>query len=123
MINSRVREIKRAQKESLLLKTLSQFFWLIARDNPQLQRLTINRIRLSTDKSHVTVLFYTPGGKKAFDELLSTIILYKPSLRKALAQSIASRYTPEILFEYDAQFEKQCELEETLNKIKVEDKL
>ena len=121
MINSRVKEIKRAQKESLLLKTISKLFWEIAVDNPALQRLMINRIKLSSDKSHVTVLFYTSDGQKEFDELLPTLILYKPSLRKALAQSIPSRYTPDIVFKYDEQFVKQCELEQALDKIKVEE--
>ena len=121
MINSRVNSIKRAQKESLISRKISQFLLQITLDEPRLQELTVSRVQLSSDKSIVNIFLYTPKGKEAFDELFSLLLLYKPSLRKALSQAVPARYTPDLMFKYDVQFEKQCELEMTLNKLKTEE--
>jgi len=118
--NSRTSSIKRAQKESQLYRTISELFMKLAQDDPRLADLTINRVSLSNDKSLCRVYFYTAQGEAAFREKLPYLILYKPSLRKALAQSINARYTPQIEFAFDAQFEKQMELEGLLEKIKGE---
>lgn len=118
--NSRTSSIKRAQKESQLYRTISELFMKLAQDDPRLADLTINRVSLSNDKSLCRVYFYTAQGESAFREKLPYLILYKPSLRKALAQSINARYTPQIEFDFDSQFEKQLELEGLLEKIKGE---
>lgn len=121
--NSSVSAIKRAQKESLLLREISQLFLSISIDDPRVQNLTVNRVKLSSDKSVCSIFFYTPLGKEAFDELAGTLILYKPSIRRALAQRIAGRYTPNLVFKYDASFEKQQQLEKLLDSIDTEEPL
>ncbi|HZW60702.1 MAG TPA: ribosome-binding factor A [Candidatus Babeliales bacterium] len=123
MISKQQPHIKRAQKESLILKELSRFFMQITMDEPQLRSLFINRVKLSPDKSMCTVFFYTQEGESAFDKLMSILLLYKPSLRKALSSSIPSRYTPELTFKYDRTYEKQKRIEDLLEKIKEDDQL
>lgn len=117
MIHRRVSNVKHAQKEKLLLRKISELYHTASLDDPDLQGLSINRISLSPDKSHVIVYFYTPSGKAFFDEKFDRLKLYKPSLRAALSKEIASRYTPEIRFVFDEQFEKQQRVDEILLQI------
>ncbi len=120
---NQLKEIKRARKESLLLKEISNFFLRIAQEEPELQGLYISRVRLSTDYGICSVFFHTADGKAAFEEKLSLLILYKPSLRHAIAQAIKGRYTPNLIFKYDEIFDKQRKVDELIEKLKVEGKL
>lgn len=115
---TKISSIKRAQKASLLLRTISALLLETARDNPALVGLTITRVELSPDKGSVHVYFYTDKGLAGFKETLQDLKLYKPSLRAALARSIAGRYTPEITFKFDETFEKTQRLEHLLDAIK-----
>ncbi|NBQ17188.1 hypothetical protein EBU24_02640 [bacterium] len=112
--------IKRAQKSSLLLRSISNLFMKVAMDDARLQSIYVNRIELSPDKSHCYVYFCALGGETEFNDKLGTLILYKPSLRAALAQTIPSRYTPEIMFKFDTSAEKTQRIEMILEKIKHE---
>lgn len=116
-------DIRRAQKEALFFRELSQFFLRVTLDNPNLIGVHINSVKLSPDKSVCTIYFYSDKGEEDFREKLSELILYKPSLRKALSQAIPSRYTPQLVFKYDAQFEKQQKLEKLFDDLKQEGKL
>ncbi len=121
MSHSRVHDIKKAQKESYLLRTISQLFMRTAIDDPRLKDIFINRVDLSPDKGTCTVLFYTVHGKEYFRDILEVLKLYKPSMRKALSQELQSRYTPELVFKFDEQFEKQQKIEQLIEKVKVEE--
>jgi len=120
MIESKVRDIKKAQKERLLLREISTLFAQTARDDQRLVGLSINKVKLSPDKGMCYVYFYTPGGKEQFDHILEFLTLYKPSLRSALAKAIKGRYTPDLIFKFDDQFEKEDKLNHLLEKIKSE---
>jgi ribosome-binding factor A len=120
MTSPSVSDIKRAQKESLLLREISQLFLQASIDEKALQALSINRVKLSPDKGVCTVYFYTPRGQTFFDEILPVLKLYKPSLRKALSARIRARYTPELIFKYDEQYEKVMHIESLLEKVKRE---
>jgi ribosome-binding factor A len=123
MIGQRLRDIKRAKKESAFFRELSRFMLAIELDETRLRNLTLSKIALSSDGGTCTAFFYTPGGQEKFNELLEVLVLYKPSMRKALSQAIPSRYTPELIFKYDTQFEKQHRIEDILEKIKEEESL
>jgi ribosome-binding factor A len=120
-MDKNLHQIKRAQKEALLLRELSQLFLQISLDDPRLHGVTITRVDLSRDKAVCDMYFYIPGGLEAFDPIRSVLILYKPSLRKAIAQRIPSRHVPNLLFKYDDKFEKQMKLENALAQIKSEE--
>lgn len=121
-MNSSSGNVKRAQKESLLFREISQLFLQASLDDPKLQNITINRVALSPDKGLCTVFFYTPEGQDFFEqELLPIIGQYKASLRRALAARVQSRYTPDLIFAYDKQFEKQMRLEMLLEEVKKEE--
>lgn len=112
MINSSaVSEIKRAQKESQLLREISSMFHTVAMDDSRLSGLFVNRVELSTDKGWCTIYFYTNEGYEKYAEQLEVLKLYKPSMRKTLSSQIKARYVPNLKFEYDSKFEKQQRLE------------
>jgi len=113
-------ERRRAQKETLLRKELSKIFLDIKLNDPNFEDIFINRVRLSPDKGTVHVFFYSDKGEQYFQEKFPLLVLYKPSIRKALSQIVASRYTPEIVFKFDKTFEKQRSIEKLLDTIKEE---
>jgi ribosome-binding factor A len=123
MTKSRIQDIKRGQKESLLFKEISELFMKTALDDPKLAGLSINRVSLSPDKSFCTVYFYSAKGKADFEEKLELLKLYKPSMRKAIAKTIKGRYVPDLKFAFDEQFEKQQKVEELFEKLKREGQL
>jgi ribosome-binding factor A len=121
MTHKTVHDIKRSQKESTLYRIIAQMFLEIAQENPELQGLTVNRVKLSADKGACIVLFYSVYGKSYFEEKLPSLVLYKPSMRSAIAKTVPSRYTPELVFRYDDEFAKQTEVEQLLDRLKVEE--
>lgn len=123
MTNPRVREIKHAQKESQLLQEIGQLFVQMAQDEPDLAGLYVTRVKLSPDKGKCFIFIHTLGGIKEFEEKRPTLVLFKPSLRKALSQLIRGRYTPDLRFMYDAPLDKQRRVEDLIDKLKDEDKL
>lgn len=119
--NKRISSIKRAQKESLLSKKIAILLNQIAQDDANIAELMLNRVELSTDKGVATLYFYLPGGQEAFNKKVKALILYKPSLRSAIAKLVPSRYTPELVFRYDNTFEKELKINQLLDKIKHDD--
>ena len=120
-MNPNLRDIKRAQKESLLLRELSELFRRVIADEPQLMGLFVTRVKLSDDKSVCNIFFHSQKGPADFREKMATLLLYKPSIRKSVSQLLPSRYTPELKFKYDAQIEKQLRVEELLTKVSSSD--
>lgn len=110
--------VKRAQKESLLFREISQLFLQASMDDSRLQGLFVNRVHLSPDKSMCSVYFYSAQGEQYFKELLHTLTLYKPSMRKALAATIRGRYVPDLIFKFDKQFEKQQRIEALIEQVR-----
>ena len=112
MVNSSATSaIKRAQKESLLLREISNMYHSITMEDDRLSGLFVNRVELSSDRGWVTIYFFTLDGYEKFEEQLEILKLYKPSIRKGLASEIKGRYVPDLKFAYDAKFEKQQSLE------------
>lgn len=115
---SSLSHIKRSQKESLLLKEISRMLHELALDDKELAGIFINRVELSKNKGACIVYFYDPQGPATFEAKKNHLILYKPSLRKGVAMTLDGRYTPEIIFMYDHQFEKQQRIENLLEQVK-----
>lgn len=120
MIPPTISQKKRAQKERLLLREIAKLFMQASIDDPLLHDLIIRRVELSKDKSTCFVYFFSENGKQAFDEKLEHLKLYRPSMRKALADELQFRYTPDLRFVFDTKFEKQQSVEKLLDKLKEE---
>jgi ribosome-binding factor A len=123
MNNLKVQLIKKGRKESLLLREISKLVLQASLDDERLRGLFITHVVLSSDKGVCFVYFYSQGGEEDFKNKFEILKLYKPSMRKAIGQTIESRYVPELVFKYDSQFEKQKRVEELIEKLKKEGQL
>lgn len=123
MSRSSVSDIKRAQKESQILRIVSELVARTQADEPRLSGLMITKASLSEGKSFCSIYFYCAGGEAEFKEKLEILKLYKPSLRTALAKTLHGRYTPDFSFKFDATFEKTAKIEALFEKLKEENKL
>ena len=124
MQESNVRNIKRAQKESVLLHVIAELFLRAAMDDNSLSDLVVNRVKLSPDKRICYVYFYTNKGEAFFREnMLGALKLYRPSLRKAVANKVFGRYVPSFTFRYDESYEKQEKINLLIENLKRDGKL
>ena len=122
MISKNLRSVKRTQKETQLLREISNLILQLSLDEPAVRGLYVNRVNLSQDKSVCHIYFSDSDGEEKFREKVGHLILYKPSLRSALAKSLDQRYTPDLFFHYDKVSEKQKRIDELFNKIATENK-
>jgi ribosome-binding factor A len=120
---STVSTIKHAQKESQLTREISQRLLSVIVDDPRLAGLSVTRVKLSPEKGRCTVFFYSSGGEEDFKARLGQLILYKPSLRAALAKSLQARYTPDLTFVYDEYLEKTEKIDNLIERLKDEGRL
>lgn len=118
--SSRTSTIKRAQKESALFRQIASLMQQMTAEHASLAGLFVNRVELSSGKTLCTVYFYSAQGKKHFDALLPELKLYKPSLRKAVAQAMQGRYAVDLVFKFDEQFEKTQRIERLIETVKDE---
>lgn len=116
-------DIKRAQKEAYFFREIANLFRMIAIDDARLNGIFINKAHLSSDGGTCIVLFLAQNGRPEFEEKLKTLILYKPSLRAALAKMSSGRYTPNLLFKYDEGYEKTEKINLLIDRLKSEGKL
>ncbi len=123
MTSQRFRQVKHAQKESFFLKEIADLFLRISLDEKRLYGLYVSRVKLSPDRGKCTAFFHSPEGKSDFDEKLPILILYKPSIRSAIAKSLQSRYTPKLMFAYDSALDKQQQVNDLIDQLKKEGKL
>lgn len=100
------------------MRSISQLLMQISLDDPRIADVFINRVSLSDSKSVCAIYFYTPRGQDHFKEILKVLVLYKPSMRAAIAKIIDARYTPDLVFKFDEQFEKQLKLENLLDTVR-----
>ena len=119
MFRSSKGEIKQEKKKSLFFRELSVFIQKIAETEKSVADVFISRVELSDD-SGILYIFFSSLKEPAEDfyrEALEVLKLYKPSMRKALAQILQGRYTPELVFMYDDKFEKVRRVNELLDKV------
>jgi len=123
MDRRRQSEIKHAQRESFLLREISQYFIQIAQDEPRLSTLYIEQAKLSVDGSRCTFYFYSAKGKPEFEALLPLLILYKPSMRASLAKTASGKYVPQLVFAYAEHVDQQRKVNDIIENLKKEGKL
>jgi ribosome-binding factor A len=113
--------IKKARREAQLQKIVAGLLTQQSLDDALLRSLTVTRVELNDSRSVCYVLFYSPAGEADFKEKLGQLILYKPSLRKAIGDELQGRYVPDVVFKYDANLTKQLALEALIDKVTADD--
>ena len=110
--------VRREQKKTALFRMLSSLVQTITCDDAALSNLFVSKLELSDDTSICYVYFSTYTTKEAFEALLPKLILYKPSMRAALAKEFQTRYTPDLVFYYDTVKDKERAIHELLDQVK-----
>jgi ribosome-binding factor A len=108
---------KREQKTSLFFHEISSLVQQLSLDELDLSKVFVTRVRLSNDYKICFVYFSTYTDKAEFDKALKILKLYKPSLRRAMAQSVPGKYTADLVFLYDETKEKERKMNELLDKV------
>ncbi len=119
MSQSNVYEVKRERRKSLFLQEFSSLFQELLREEPSLIEVFVSKVDLSNDTGICYIYFATirEPGEEVFEKALETLKLYKPSLRKAFANRLKTRYAPDLLFVYDKAKEKERRINELLDKV------
>lgn len=128
MHKSTVADVKRERKKSLFLRELSVFIDTIAEEQPAVREVYLSRLELSADGGICYLYFAAiapldadqPGAEERYVHALDVLKLYRPSLRKALAHGLQARYTPELMFLFDAKREQLDRINELLDKVQFE---
>jgi len=123
-LSARMQYVKRERKKSFYLRELSALLSRLVQDEPSLLPLYFTRIELSEDGSqcYVYCAFLTAHdaveGERLFETgIRGTLVLYKASMRSALAAALASRYVPDLRFVFDTKKEKEQRVTDLLSKV------
>lgn len=119
-MHNKAHEIKRQQKKSLYLRTITQLLHPLIHEDKKIPPVFASRLELSKDSGICYVYFSSveTGDQKEVVELaIKMLILYKPSLRTALAKATQARRVPDLVFLFDEHFEKERRINELLDKV------
>jgi len=108
---------KRAARVADVIKNeLSMLLVQRARD-PHLQDISISRVKLSDDLRHAKVYYtmFQPQGKRKLVE--KSLFKAAGFMRSHLAKTLNLRFTPELRFWYDEEFEEVEKIERLLDDI------
>lgn len=116
------KNIKREQKKSLFFREVSSIIHRLTETESLLMNIYPTKIDFSSDMGICYVYFAAHGseGEALFKQALEKLKLYKPSMRKALADTLKGRYTPQLTFLYDKTHEKQLRVEALLDQVQEE---
>jgi ribosome-binding factor A len=119
MTRSTASEVKRERRKSLFLREITAIFQDLVHEEPTVGQIYISNIDMSSDSGICFVLFsaFKEPGEEVFNSLLSILKLYKPSMRKAFAEKIQTRYAPDLVFVFDKVKEKERRINALLDKV------
>lgn len=95
---------------------LSMLFLQKVRDE-KLSDVTVTNVRVTDDLKSARIFYTVPGSDKVKKEAANALKRASGFVRSHLAKVLNLRYTPSILFEYDAKADKVEELEQLFSEI------
>ena len=117
MIHTTASRHKKDRARAQFFREFVILFRELALDQQEFANIYPTRIDTAPDGSVLFIFFAGTGDKEAIEKILGDLILYKPSLRKALGDKVRARYVPQLLFKFDATFEKVQRIEKLLGDI------
>lgn len=112
--------IKKKRKEALITRMLTPLLQAEFRETAILRNFFVQKIELSKEEGLCNIFIFGSGSLEERSAAMRQIILLAPSTRRALAQILKSRYTPEIRFLFDDGHEKIDRLNDVLLKVHLE---
>ncbi len=123
IMSSRTLQVKRDRKKSFYLRELSALLTRLVQDEPTLLQLYFTRVELSADGGlcYVYCSFLNASGvdvgKVLFETAREKLVLYRGSMRKALASAASGKYVPDLRFFFDESKEKEKRVTDLLTKV------
>ena len=113
----RIQPPKRATRVADVTKNeLSVLLLQRARD-PHLQEISISRVELSDDLRHAKVYYTMFEAQGKVKQVEQSLIKASGFMRSHLAKTLNMRFTPELRFWYDEEFEEVEKIERLLDAI------
>lgn len=105
---ARVAEVIRNELSILLVQRVR---------DPKLQEVSISRVELTDDLRHAKVFFTLLSGPQRASQARRSLEKATGFMRSHLAKTLNLRFTPELRFWYDEEFEEVVKIERLLNDI------
>lgn len=116
------KSIRLQQRESTLLRLIGDMFVNLQENIKDLYKVFPNKINMSPDGSLAKIYLFSNEGEVFVRNIIGQLILYKPSIRKAIADNISLRRVPEVHFIFDKDYEKEQKLQNFIDKVIEADK-
>lgn len=114
---TRTQPPKRASRVADVIKNELSVLLLQRVRDPQLQDITISRVELSDDLRHAKVYFTMFQGQAKMGQVTRSLQKATGFMRSHLAKTLNLRFTPELRFWYDEEFEEVEKIERLLEDI------
>lgn len=108
---------KRAVRVADVIKNELSLLLVQKAQDPQLREVAISRVELSDDLRHAKIYFTLLPGQASVDKVNRSLIKAAGFMRSHLAKTLNLRFTPELRFWYDKEFEKVEKIERLLDEI------
>jgi ribosome-binding factor A len=120
MTRSYSSDIKRERKKSLFLREVTTIINELAQQEPAVAGVYVSTLELSANLGicYIYLSAYQDPGEEIFNKALAVLKLYKPSLRKAFASRVQTRYAPDLVFVYDKAKERERVVNNLLDKVR-----
>ena len=108
---------KRAARVADVIKNELSVLLLQRVRDPHLQEITISRVTLSDDLRHAKIYFTLFQGQAKIHRVHRSLQKAAGFMRSHLAKTLNLRFTPELRFWYDEEFEEVEKIEKLLDDI------
>lgn len=111
--------IRLKRLEKLALQRASQIV-LFELSDPRLEFVTLTRVKLSSDLSHLRVYWSCIGTEADRNKISHALDDASGEVQRGIGESLRTRRTPRVKFEYDASIEGAIEMGKLLDDLKAE---
>jgi len=108
---------KRAVRVADVIKNELSLLLVQKAQDPQLQEITISRVELSDDLRHAKIYYTFLPGQTTEEKVKRSLTKATGFMRSHLAKTLNLRFTPELRFWYDEEFERVEKIERLLDEI------
>ena len=117
---ARAQPPKRAARVADVIKNELSLLLVQRAQDPHLRDITISRVELSDDLRHAKIYYTLFQGQAQTSKVNRSLVKATGFMRSHLAKTLNLRFTPELRFWYDDEFEEVEKIERLLDEISQE---
>lgn len=114
---ARTQPPKRAARVADVIKNELSLLLVQRVQDPHLRDITISRVELSDDLRHAKIYYTLFQGQAKISQVNRSLVKASGFMRSHLAKTLNLRFTPELRFWYDEDFEEVEKIERLLDEI------